>query len=80
MLDLDVNPEASFFFTTQLILYLCLFLYLQASFDAGIDLEEESGDLDQHTVAGALKQYLRELPEPLLTFKLYPDFIAAVQK
>lgn len=28
---------------------------------------------------GVLKQYLRELPEPLLTFDLYPDFMAATQ-
>lgn len=26
---------------------------------------------------GALKQYLRDLPEPLLTFKLHDEFIQA---
>lgn len=52
---------------------------LKASFDAGIEFED-SGELDPHTVAGAFKQYLRELPEPLLTFKLFPDFMAAAQK
>ena len=25
---------------------------------------------DLHSIAGAMKQYLRELPEPLLTFKV----------
>ena len=30
-----------------------------------------------HAVASLLKLYLRELPEPLLTYDLYPDFIAA---
>ncbi len=30
---------------------------------------------DVHAVAGLLKLYLRELPEPLLTFDRYPDFI-----
>ena len=25
---------------------------------------------DQHAIAGAMKQYLRELPEPLLTFEV----------
>ena len=30
---------------------------------------------DPHTVAGLLKLYFRELPEPLLTFDLYDDFI-----
>ena len=29
---------------------------------------------DVHAVAGVLKQYLRELPEPLLTSKLYDAF------
>ncbi|KAL4240846.1 Rho GTPase-activating protein 17 [Mactra antiquata] len=52
---------------------------LKASFDAGVEIEENK-DLDPHTVAGALKQYLRELPEPLLTFKLFPDFMAAAQQ
>ena len=32
---------------------------------------------DVHAVASALKSYLRELPEPLLTYKLYPDWISA---
>ncbi|XP_025085083.1 rho GTPase-activating protein 44-like isoform X5 [Pomacea canaliculata] len=51
---------------------------LKAYFDANIvDMEEFS--TDPHTVAGVLKQYLRELPEPLLTFDLYPDFMAATQ-
>ena len=32
---------------------------------------------DIHSVAGILKQYLRELPEPLLTRNFYQDFIQA---
>ncbi|KAK9470204.1 rho GTPase [Dipodascopsis tothii] len=32
---------------------------------------------DIHVVAGALKQYFRELPDPLLTRELYNDFISA---
>lgn len=31
---------------------------------------------DPHTVASLLKLYLRELPEPLLTYELYDNFIA----
>ena len=30
---------------------------------------------DHHVVAGALKQYIRELPEPLLTFQLFDEFL-----
>lgn len=32
---------------------------------------------DPHIVPGLLKQFLRELPEPLLTFNLYPLFLKA---
>uniref|UniRef100_A0A8C5CBE8 Rho GTPase activating protein 17a n=1 Tax=Gadus morhua TaxID=8049 RepID=A0A8C5CBE8_GADMO len=32
---------------------------------------------DPHAVAGALKSYLRELPDPLMTFQLYDDWIQA---
>ncbi|XP_078520952.1 rho GTPase-activating protein 17 isoform X4 [Lissotriton helveticus] len=32
---------------------------------------------DPHAVAGALKSYLRELPEPLMTFNLYDEWIQA---
>uniref|UniRef100_A0A3Q4AK89 Uncharacterized protein n=1 Tax=Mola mola TaxID=94237 RepID=A0A3Q4AK89_MOLML len=33
--------------------------------------------MDPHAVAGALKSYLRELPEPLMTFELYSDWFKA---
>ncbi|KAJ6636168.1 Rho GTPase-activating protein 92B [Pseudolycoriella hygida] len=36
--------------------------------------------LDVHVIAGVLKSYLRGLPEPLLTFDLYSDFVAAAQQ
>lgn len=49
---------------------------LRAAFDAGIvDLNEFENDV--HAVTGVFKQYLRELPEPLLTFDLYEDWIQA---
>ncbi|XP_028395604.1 rho GTPase-activating protein 44-like isoform X2 [Dendronephthya gigantea] len=49
---------------------------LKASFDAGLaDLSGE--EYDVHAVTGALKQYLRELPEPLMTFELHHDWIEA---
>eukprot|EP01118_Nematostelium_gracile_P011961 TRINITY_DN4314_c0_g2_i1.p1 TRINITY_DN4314_c0_g2~~TRINITY_DN4314_c0_g2_i1.p1 ORF type:complete len:766 (-),score=242.13 TRINITY_DN4314_c0_g2_i1:1027-3177(-) len=39
-----------------------------------IDLSKES---DPHAVSGLLKLYFRELPEPILTFQYYDQFIAA---
>lgn len=35
---------------------------------------------DVHTVAGLLKVYLRELPEPLMTYRLYEPFIAVIRR
>ncbi|KFV15979.1 SH3 domain-binding protein 1, partial [Tauraco erythrolophus] len=32
---------------------------------------------DPHAVAGALKSYLRELPQPLMTFELYNEWVKA---
>ncbi|XP_038590993.1 SH3 domain-binding protein 1 [Micropterus salmoides] len=45
-------------------------------------LDQETVDhsefsMDPHAVAGALKCYLRELPEPLMTFELYNDWFKA---
>uniref|UniRef100_A0A8C4F4K9 SH3-domain binding protein 1 n=1 Tax=Dicentrarchus labrax TaxID=13489 RepID=A0A8C4F4K9_DICLA len=45
-------------------------------------LDQETVDhsefsMDPHAVAGALKCYLRELPEPLMTFELYTDWFKA---
>lgn len=34
--------------------------------------------LNVHTIAGLLKVFFRELPEPLLTFELYEAFLAAI--
>ncbi|XP_035998079.1 rho GTPase-activating protein 44 isoform X4 [Fundulus heteroclitus] len=49
---------------------------LKASLDCGVmDVQEFS--TDPHAIAGALKSYLRELPEPLMTFELYNDWIQA---
>lgn len=31
-----------------------------------------------HTVTGLVKRWLRELPDPLMTFSLYSDFLHAV--
>lgn len=51
---------------------------LKSSFDAScVDIEEFSRD--PHTVAGSLKMYLRELPEPLLTYAYYEEWINAAK-
>ncbi|XP_067313170.1 rho GTPase-activating protein 44 isoform X3 [Pseudorasbora parva] len=49
---------------------------LKASLDCGVlDVQEYSAD--PHAIAGALKSYLRELPEPLMSLELYDEWIQA---
>lgn len=52
---------------------------LKAAFDAGlfgiVDMNEYSRD--PHAVAGALKMYLRELPNPIMTHELYDEWMSA---
>uniref|UniRef100_UPI0037E7BE5F rho GTPase-activating protein 22-like n=1 Tax=Semicossyphus pulcher TaxID=241346 RepID=UPI0037E7BE5F len=52
---------------------------LQQAFDAG---ERPSFDssTDVHTVASLLKLYLRQLPEPLVPYRRYQDFLLCGQK
>ena len=43
--------------------------------------DPEGPNLDNypiHTITGLLKRWLRELPDPLMTFSLYNDFLHAV--
>uniref|UniRef100_A0A8C7FGU8 SH3-domain binding protein 1 n=1 Tax=Oncorhynchus kisutch TaxID=8019 RepID=A0A8C7FGU8_ONCKI len=51
---------------------------LKSSLDGGVMNHSEF--TDPHAVAGALKSYLRELPEPLMTFELYNDWFQAAGK
>ena len=37
-------------------------------------------ETDIHAVAGLLKKYFRELPEPLFTNALYPNFVDGLCK
>ena len=41
--------------------------------------DDESIRQDIHSVASVLKMYFRELPNPLLTYQLYGDFVSAMQ-
>ncbi|XP_062840857.1 rho GTPase-activating protein 17b isoform X3 [Trichomycterus rosablanca] len=49
---------------------------LKAALDCSTSQLEEFYS-DPHAVAGALKSYLRDLPEPLMTFQLYDEWIQA---
>lgn len=51
-----------------------------AAFESGEDFDLDSPDQfnDICAVTSVLKQYLRELPNPLLTSDLYPSFLEAV--
>ncbi|XP_077481699.1 bargin isoform X2 [Stigmatopora argus] len=52
---------------------------LKTCLDQGM-LDQRQLEMDPHAVAGALKCYLRELPEPLMTFELYQDWFKAASE
>ncbi|TRZ02254.1 hypothetical protein DNTS_034028 [Danionella cerebrum] len=49
---------------------------LKSCLDSGT-IDQSEFKSDPHAVAGALKSYLRELPEPLMTFELYNEWLKA---
>ncbi|XP_031699493.1 rho GTPase-activating protein 22 [Anarrhichthys ocellatus] len=51
---------------------------LQEAFDCG-DKPLFDSNTDVHTVASLLKLYLRELPEPVIPFSKYEDFLSCAQ-
>lgn len=51
-------------------------IYLTLLFENGCKFREIEFE-DPHTIACVLKRYLLSLPDPLLTFELYEDFIKA---
>lgn len=55
---------------------------IHQSYDMGepVDLEDEESVNDICAVTSVLKQYFRELPNPLLPYNLYSQFIEAVSK
>uniref|UniRef100_A0A3Q2D9H0 Myosin IXb n=1 Tax=Cyprinodon variegatus TaxID=28743 RepID=A0A3Q2D9H0_CYPVA len=47
-----------------------------------LETDPEVANLDNypiHTITGLVKRWLRELPDPLMTFSLYSDFLHAVE-
>ncbi|PNF26550.1 hypothetical protein B7P43_G13261 [Cryptotermes secundus] len=53
---------------------------MKMSFDAGcLTLPTALEYRDPHVIAGALKSYLRELPEPLMTHALYDEWVTAAR-
>lgn len=50
---------------------------LKAMFDSN-RMDEEEWEHDVFTLAQAIKLYLRELPEPLLTFAMFEDWISCI--
>ncbi|KAL0278553.1 UNVERIFIED_CONTAM: hypothetical protein PYX00_000346 [Menopon gallinae] len=53
---------------------------MKYSFDAGcMTLNTALAYRDPHVIAGTLKSYLRELPEPLLTHELYDEWLTAAK-
>lgn len=50
-------------------------LLLSVSLSDTKDILMMLSDMDINAIAGTLKLYFRELPEPLLTDRLYPAFM-----
>lgn len=52
---------------------------LKTCLDAHCIKFEDALEYDTHVLAGVLKLYLRELPEPLLTYSLYEKWLEAAR-
>ncbi|XP_041033445.1 SH3 domain-binding protein 1-like [Carcharodon carcharias] len=52
---------------------------LKSALDSG-SFDPMEFNSDSHAVAGALKSYLRELPQPLMTFDLYDEWFQAASE
>lgn len=71
--DLDSHSSSIIKLPCLVALFVSLFS-TQADIDSGKPVE---GTI--HDVAGLVKQFLRVLPEPLLTYRLYSPFVQAVR-
>ena len=72
-----MKPSFSIFTLNCLNLFACFVIYPLSLIDA------ESVNLDDyniHVIASVFKQWLRDLPNPLMTFELYEEFLRAMGK
>jgi hypothetical protein len=53
---------------------------LKAGFEKNNDSDISDPDLDIHSVTSVLKNYLRKLPVPLITYDVYDQFLEAGRK
>lgn len=53
---------------------------IQSGFEKDLDYDISDPDLDIHAVTSTLKQYLRKLPTPLITFEVYDQLIEATRE
>lgn len=53
-------------------------LFLSVPYPDTKDILVMLSDMDINAIAGTLKLYFRELPEPLLTDRLYPAFMEGI--
>lgn len=54
-------------------------LYFPLSVEDDLDLEDGQWE-EIHVITGALKLFLRELPEPIFPFSFFDRFIAAIRE
>lgn len=63
--------------------YLNLFACFVLLSNSCLYIDAESVNLDDyniHVIASVFKQWLRDLPNPLMTFELYEEFLRAMGK
>jgi len=72
-------PCAFLYLWTQFIVLACICVFarqLREDFDMGVDVQLDE-EHNVHDVAALLKEFLRDMPDPLLPRELYPAFLHA---
>ncbi|KAI3370612.1 hypothetical protein L3Q82_007180 [Scortum barcoo] len=67
-----------FFVTSPCFYYYCFFFFLYFYFFFSYVNSVNLDDYNIHVIASVLKQWLRDLPSPLMTFELYEEFLRAM--